>query len=61
MKWQPIDTALKDESRILVYSKKDGVREATWSPTAEAFVDTYEEYITWDTPTHWMPLPDPPP
>lgn len=65
MKWQPIETAPKDGTDILVFTDR-GVFEA-------AFVgDSYWEFAVadfhgclccsgnGDNPTHWMPLPQPP-
>lgn len=72
MIWQPIETAPKDHSHILVFVPRANatVQEVWWA-------QSYEEDATghWmtplcpcgrgytiliDTPTHWMPLPDPP-
>lgn len=72
--WQPIETAPKDGSEILVYgghydsdlnSKPDeeesGVSHV-WASKSEAFSICgscyYGAYIL--NPTHWMPLPPPP-
>jgi hypothetical protein len=67
--WQPIDTAPKDGSNVLVC-----IAGLTGSQ-GEAFWYQGDEYasgwITWDganhtrtfyttPPTHWMPLPEPP-
>jgi hypothetical protein len=64
MIWQPISTAPKDGTRILVYGPaKNGDHymdvcgwPANWSgkwPVA------YMDYATGE-PTHWTPLPEPP-
>lgn len=59
MDWQPIDTAPRDYTEILVYD-----------PEHECFVAWYEYHrhewrwsphdAGWCNPTHWMPLPPPP-
>lgn len=62
--WQPIETAPKDGTRILVYRKG-----AKRYPLVS--VDSFES-VKWpwppcwyhspsdEQPTHWMPLPEPP-
>jgi hypothetical protein len=61
--WQPIDTAPKDGTMILVFRfHADRVR-----PRIHV-ARFYDKYNCWGTvpsnystqPTHWMPLPDPP-
>ena len=61
MKWQPIETAPKDGTQILIYDPADptgsGVNQAKWDRSN--FVEVVEEYgVFW--PSHWMPLPQPP-
>lgn len=58
--WQPIETAPKDGTRVLVNShwmdatgKRLGVEIAHWRE--EGYWQCLERQ-----PTHWMPLPDPP-
>jgi hypothetical protein len=54
--WQPISTAPKDGTWVLLYSQHDGIRIGNW------------DRIEWADdgdgvalePTHWMPLPEPP-
>ena len=54
--WQPIETAPKDGTIVLVWSENSG-----------RVIDHYaEDYRSWYRftkylqPTHWMPLPKPP-
>ena len=69
MEWQPIETAPKDGTVVLVWYNngiKDHsplsshVRKAAWIDDAEFWqidgVGGNIEHI----PTHWMPLPNPP-
>ena len=61
--WQPIATAPKDGSWIMVYWKTMRISmfpmivfwDEGWEP-ANDFLKDYGE--VW--PTHWMPLPEPP-
>lgn len=71
--WQPIETAPKDGTKILVWTHHDEVEVSEWY---ESKGETYEpvegtEYFRpvtkvyhsgWNgnTPTHWMPLPEAP-
>jgi len=66
--WQPIETAPKDGTRILLYQREgDGmddnrtVAEGAWG---EWLPGEYEwcmvQQDAWTAPTHWMPLPEPP-
>lgn len=75
MDWQPIETAPKDGSRVLIYMPEASmlkVREAFW---ATPWDGAPEDQCYWITPfgpagrgytilpvavTHWMPLPAPP-
>lgn len=67
-RWQPIETAPKDGTRILVATKY-GIEVAEWEERAPQWgvvpawigmgLSTYEEDREL-TPTHWMPLPPPP-
>lgn len=72
--WQPIKTAPKDGTEIMLY---DGIcqRVASWTNTSDYgerkklewsagsgvfCCGKYEEHLTVDEPTHWKPLdPDP--
>jgi hypothetical protein len=67
--WQPIETAPKDLTEVLVYdADRDGVFVAQYESNAQP---PYWSYDTHDLvfnarsgelmkPTHWMPLPSPP-
>lgn len=56
--WQPIETALKDDTKILVWCDI-GHQIATWSE-GEWFNGDVNLRSFDAMPTHWMPLPDPP-
>ena len=57
MDWQPIESAPKGETRIIVFDGKT-VLMAKWS---EKFKDWINLTGVWAIrPTHWMPLPEPP-
>lgn len=49
MNWQPIETAPRDGTWMLV--------ACGWRREGE---DAIGGTIRWDIPTHWMPLPPPP-
>lgn len=52
MKWQPIETAPKDGTDLLL-----------WEPSLGQSVIAHSVNGEWPwfyKPTHWMPLPDPP-
>ena len=62
MGWQPIETAPKNNTEVLVYSKEFGVAKAV------RFDEGSYEVVTEQTccrdyykdVTHWMQLPEPP-
>lgn len=66
--WQPIETAPKDFTRILVcWASKHGRMMNSscsivyWAAHAEKWVDERGGYWGGDySPTHWMPIPPPP-
>lgn len=71
MTWQPIETAPKDDSAILIFDPKQGICIATNDGEFmdEWYVDGYGlcyegagDYagLRVAYPTHWMPLPTPP-
>jgi hypothetical protein len=67
--WQPIETAPKDGTAILVcsaWTMPDGLYRVGW--IADGFFDGGHWLFGWldldpeeySPPTHWMPLPAPP-
>lgn len=57
--WQPIETAPKDGTDILVYEKyKDS--EYIVVASNHGFYWAFDDRDTEINPTHWMPLPEPP-
>ncbi len=71
MQWQPIETAPKDGSQVLIAIGRR-IEIAAWNENAE--YDRFEVAPGWqvfacedgyysvaiEKPTHWMPVPDPP-
>jgi hypothetical protein len=67
-KWQPIETAPKDGTEVLIYGLawEDAQRgnyyavaaflDGAWRDSPEDVDDGWE----MNSPTHWMPLPTPP-
>lgn len=60
--WQPIETAPKDRTAILVYCPESGIIYQVYRFEGE---DRFRMYnsggrIVYQKPTHWMLLPDPP-
>lgn len=67
MTWQPIETAPLDGTLILIYCP-GGISIAPWPPGPEmprakrikmAKIGEWPDHHMW-SPTHWMPLPEPP-
>lgn len=71
--WQPIETAPKDGTEILLFELLRGeesmIRAGYWEDQGESIHDVGEAagwsiadsgYIGEIRPTHWMPLPAPP-
>lgn len=56
--WQPIETAPKDGTKVLVYTEYGRTFVAAWWEDYDDWRYHYEGYVT--KPTHWMPLPEPP-
>jgi hypothetical protein len=69
MTWQPIETAPKDGTWVLLYDKRSDLAEvAQWDSDKTYFDDcpiygwhtaNGIDYMTL-TFTHWMPMPEPP-
>ena len=60
--WQPIETAPKDGTRVLLYGNGAGVQ---WQVSEWVIEDKFAGWYPWDwpdyeEPTHWMQLPEPP-
>lgn len=62
--WQPIETAPKDGTHILLYVKLDEPREKEVGIDVGFYVThRNDDFLAWSyvaRPTHWMPLPSPP-
>lgn len=65
MEWQPIETAPKDGTEIIVYTATKRITTAWFCeetklwPHDEVYSEDGEPCnVGW--PTHWMPLPEPP-
>lgn len=62
MEWQPIETAPKDGTKVLLWD--DGVTIGEWSENVHPWNDgnwwVEGGQVTTQTATHWMPLPEPP-
>ena len=61
--WQPIETAPKDGTVVLIYSPADGVMSShlhwgNWQGMVWRSVGHVD--FERSKPTHWMPLPAPP-
>lgn len=60
MEWQPIETAPKDTT-VLLYGAKRLEMCVGMNHSRDGWVtDTTSEWLSMYTPTHWMPLPEPP-
>lgn len=55
--WQPIDTAPKDGTLVLVYYREGGMAVRRFRKSGRC-VDVLNNNA--GQPTHWMPLPPPP-
>jgi hypothetical protein len=61
MKWQPIETAPKDGTRVLLHSPSTHTYTgivASWCLIEERWEEWGDYYPC--SPTHWMPIPEPP-
>ena len=55
--WIPVSERLPDVGTMVLVSLPKAVREADCTPLG--LCDIYGH--VWESATHWMPLPDPPP
>ena len=66
MEWQTIDTAPKDGTGFLYFQKlpfgQKWIGSGIWHDGKFIHVQWNGDECDWTTisPTHWMPLPDPP-
>lgn len=62
--WQPIETAPKDGTRVLGWDGESGWYSCEFEKLEGAWVAVPFSISGWDphhvSPTHWMPLPEPP-
>jgi len=67
MEWQPIETAPKDGRSIMIAMDiaPDGfgprIACGSWQRLAEVWWGVCGSALVISKPTHWMPLPPPPP
>lgn len=59
--WRPIESAPKDEVILLFGAKKSPMVAGMLHSRDGWVIDTPSEWMTMYPPTHWMPLPEPPP
>lgn len=57
MEWQPIETAPKDGTQILLGKVGGSMIVGFWNGYAWDDGD-FDSNVSW--PSHWMPLPEPP-
>lgn len=63
MEWQPIETAPKDGTHILVVNNEGEMDVMVWSDESSAGGDWRDPYDIGGGMAgiaHWMPLPEPP-
>lgn len=62
--WQPIETAPKDGTRVLLFTRWLGDGQYHCPPFDDVQIGLWDrdewELINIGDPTHWMPLPSPP-
>lgn len=60
--WQPIETAPKNGSHVLLYCDYYGVGRCAWESWRGVWrSDDPNHGLGYPEPSHWMPLPDAPP
>lgn len=58
--WQPIETAPKDASRILIYDDEFGRGIVYWHLNRKCWCSDEDSILDYWEPTHWQPLPEVP-
>lgn len=58
--WRPIETAPKDEPILVGPTKRMDICVAMNHSRDGWVTETCSEWVSIYTPTHWMPLPEPP-
>lgn len=58
--WQPIETAPRNSTRVLIITPEDFVLTARWYTYNGLATWRDEEQDIYPTATHWQPLPLPP-
>lgn len=62
-KWQPISTAPKDMTFVLLYGYANGTETqavGAWNSDLRKWVLDRAPKLWMPDPTHWQPLPEPP-
>lgn len=64
MGWQPVETAPRDGTRVLLFGPFDGDAPALyvgwWDDDEDCWRASRFDLLAWLDPTHWMPLPPQP-
>ena len=58
--WQPIETAPKDGTRVLVCDTDVWIACARYWPCNSYWIEDAASGLKLNEPTHWMPAPPPP-
>lgn len=58
--WQPIETAPRDETPVLVAYRDAWMTVAAFWPCNMCWTEITASGRKLNEPTHWMPLPEPP-
>lgn len=59
--WHGIESAPKDGVESILIYTQEGVEMAWWSDGSNAWLTPCGKFTYGDNPTHWQPLPPPPP
>jgi hypothetical protein len=59
MEWQPIETVQHQDTEPVLLFTTEGVELAWWSAHNNGWLSNDGHYL-YGTPTHWVPLPNPP-